>query len=173
MPPPQLEGAWQSACLPLKNADDTDGSARVVYGVTPTLWALDTQLYGDDACAVPTGTIHSDGGWQWERPSTTITGAWEIRFDVRTRTMTPHVDGFIAYLQSLNCGKDFDVGSSTDMLDMACPDLGLKPLAECQAEYDVVAGDGATLRFGARGINRDRCDARSRPPTLGVPLQRL
>jgi hypothetical protein len=171
--PPPLQGAWQSDCLPIKNADDTDGSARLTWGLTPSLWALDTQLFGDDACAMPVGTIHSDGGWGLEGPSSAVPGAFDIRLDVRTRTVTPHVEGFIAYLESLGCGRGHGVDRATDMLDIACPALGLQPFAACQAEYDVVAGDGAGLRFGARAINRDRCDPRSRPPTLGPPLRRL
>jgi len=172
-PPPALAGAWQSDCLPIKNADDTDGSARLVYGLTPSLWALDTQLFGDDACAMPVGTLHTDGGWAFERPSTTVPGAWEVRLDVRTRTVTPHVEGFIAYLESVGCGRGHGVDRATDLLDVSCPALGVEPFATCQAEFDVVAGDGAALRFGARGVGRDRCDARARPPTLGPPLRRL
>jgi hypothetical protein len=172
-PPPALQGAWQSDCLPIKNADDTDGSARLVYGVTPSLWALDALLFGDEACGVPVGTIHSDGGWGLERPSTMVPGAWEVRLDVRTRTVTPHAEGFIAYLESLGCGRGHGVDRASDMLDVACPALGLLPLAACPVEYDVVAGDGVALRFGARGLHRERCDPRSRPPTLGPPLRRL
>jgi hypothetical protein len=172
-PPPVVEGAWQSDCFPITNADDTEGSARIVYGLTPSLWGLDTLLYGDDVCASMVGTIHSDGGWGLERPSTAVPGAWEVRLDVRTRTVTPHAEGFIAYLESLGCGRDHGLDRASDMLDVACPALGLQPLTTCPVEYDVIAGDGQTLRLGARAIQRDRCDVRSRPPTLGPALRRM
>jgi hypothetical protein len=172
-PPPSLVGAWQSDCLPTTNADDTDGSMRVIYGMTSSLWALDTRLFGDGACVNPVGTLHTDGGWAFERASTTVPGAWEVRFDVRTRNITPHDEGFIAYLESVGCGRDYGLDRTSDLLDLSCPALGVEAFAVCQAEFDVVAADGPALRFGARGIGRNRCDARARPPTLGPLLRPL
>lgn len=60
------------------------------------LWAFDLHRFGDDACAALVGTVHADRGWVFERPSVTV-----VRLDVRTPTVTPHVEGFIAHLESL------------------------------------------------------------------------
>jgi hypothetical protein len=172
-PVPALAGAWESACLPMVNADDTDGWARVVVGITPTLWAMDRHLFADDACSAATGTVHIDGGYALEEPSTVVPGAWNARFDFRTRTITPHVDGFIAYLQSLSCGESFGVDRATDVMDVACPALGFRAFETCQADLDVVAVDGNTLRLGLRPADGDVCSPARRPSVLGPPLQRI
>ena len=97
--PPALAGGWASACFAVQNADGTDGFAKMDLDVQPSTWALDLSFYGDDACAARTGTVHVDGPWTLEQPSTTLPGAFDARFDFATRTVTPHVDGFIAFLQ--------------------------------------------------------------------------
>ena len=172
-PRPTLSGAWQSSCFTVVNADDTEGSERIVVGVTHTLWAMDRHLFADDACTAPTGTIHVDGGYVLEAPSPTTERAWEVRFDFRNRTITPHVDGFMAYLESLSCGDSFGVDRSTDVLDVACPALGFRAFGDCQAEYDIVAVDGDALRFGMRPANGDLCAPPRRPTALGIALERI
>jgi hypothetical protein len=172
-PRPTLAGAWQSNCFTVVNADDTEGSARIVVGVTHSLWALDRHLFADDACTAPTGTIHVDGGYELEAPSPTTPGAWNVRFDFRSRTITPQVDGFIAYMESLSCGDSFGVDRSTDVLDTACPALGFRAFGDCQAEHDMVAVDGDTLRFGMRPADGDLCEPPRRPTALGIALERI
>jgi len=172
-PVPALAGSWQSSCMPMVNADDTDGWVRVVVGITPTLWAMDRRLFADDACTAATGTLHTDGGYALEAPSTVVAGAWNARFDFRTRTITPLVDGFIAYLQSLSCGESFGVDRDTDVMDIACPALGFRAFESCQADHDIVLVDGNTLRFGLRPADGDICSDGRRPTALGPPLQRI
>jgi len=174
-PPPQpsLVGAWQSGCFKIVNADETEGSARATFGVTDSLWAMDTQIFGDDTCGQVVGTVHSDGGYALERPSSIAPGAWELRLDVRTRKVTPHVDGFIAYLQAVSCGDGYKVDRAMDILDLSCPALGAQPFATCGAEHDVVVVNGMTLTLGARPADGNVCTPAARPRALGKPFTRM
>ncbi len=171
-PPPVIVGAWQSDCFPVINADETEGSAKVTLGVKDANWGLDMQLFGDDTCGQATGTLHEDGGYALVQPSA-VAGAWELRLDVRTRTVTPHVDGFIYYLQAVSCGDAYKVNRATDILDLACPALGAQPFATCAVGHDLVALDGESLRLGQRPADGNICSEAQRPQSLGRPLRKL
>jgi hypothetical protein len=166
-----LAGAWQSECLPVSSRDDVVEAAVITYGLTPTLWALDVALFDDVDCALPFGTVHTDGGFVVEGPSASVTGAWDILLDVRSQTVTPHADAFLTFLEANQCSGDHGLDRITDMFDAACPALGLVPVSSCSTEYDVVIVDGDALRFGARDPRTRRCDAASRPTSEGPRLQ--
>jgi hypothetical protein len=165
---PSLAGAWQSACLPLSRHDDVVEAVTLTYGLTSTLWSLDLALFDDADCTLPFGTIHTDGGWIFERPSTSVAGAWDIRLDVRNQTVTPHADAFVSFLQANHCGVEHGVDRISDMFEMACPALGLQPVPSCPAAYDIVVVDGDALRFGERDPREPRCHESARP-TRGGP----
>jgi len=172
-PPPTLAGAWQSPCFAIHNADDTDGSARVVHGFTDTLWSTDTALFSDGACVDATATLHVDGGYVLEAPSTSTNGAWDVRFEVRNRTITPHVEGFIAFLQAMSCGEDYGVDRATDAFEVACSAFGWSAATTCSTEFDVVRVDGATMWRGLRPADGQLCEVARRPTSLGAPTTRM
>ena len=172
-PPPTLAGAWQSACFAVHNADDTDGSARIVHGFTDTLWSMDTALFSDAACVDATATLHVDGGYVLEGPSTSTNGAWDVRFEIRSRTITPHVEGFIAFLQAMSCGDDYGVDRATDAFEVSCAAFDWPAATTCGTELDVVRVDGTTLWRGLRPTNGDLCAATQRPTALGLPTTRM
>jgi hypothetical protein len=167
---PPLEGAWQSTCLQLSRHDDAVEAVVLTYGLTSTLWALDVALFDDADCTLPFGTIHTDGGWVLERPSAQIAGAWDIHLDVRSQTVTPHADAFVAFLTSHRCGLEHGVDRISDMFDLACPALGLQPVPSCPTAYDIVIVDGDALRFGERDPRAPRCSESTRPTSGGPPL---
>lgn len=171
--PPTLAGAWQSACFAVHNADDTDGSARVVHGFTDTLWSMDTALFSDTACVDATATLHVDGGYVLEAPSSSTNGAWDVRFDIRNRTITPHVEGFIAFLQAMSCGDDYGVDRATDAFEVACAAFGWPAATTCATEFDVVRVEGATLWRGLRPVDNGLCEVTRRPTALGLPTTRM
>ncbi len=167
-PPPDLQGAWQSACYPIKNADETDGSARMTLGLTASQWARDTQIFEDDACARPAAIIHDDGAFVVDgEPGPS--GGWPIRFDLYGRTITPTSEGFVAYLQAMSCVGDFGVERRTEVTDVGCAALGLLPFSACSAEFDIVARQGEVLTFGQRGAAAP-CSVGARPTSLGPAL---
>ncbi|MDP2341572.1 MAG: hypothetical protein Q8O67_11475 [Deltaproteobacteria bacterium] len=171
---PPIVGGWSSACFPLSYEDGTEGFAQLVFDMTPTAWALDYTMFDDAACTSRLGTIHVDGPWVVERPSATLPGAFEARFDFGTRTVTPHVDGFIAFLQSMACGKSpYAVGAAQDILASGCPTLGFQPTATCRSDYDLVFVNGGTLQFGARPKDNNMCTPDKRPTALGAPLAKV
>ena len=168
---PPIVGAWASSCFGVANEDGTDGFAQLVFDMKPTTWALDYTMFSDDACSARLGTFHIDGPWVVERPSTTLPGAFEARFDFATRTVTPHVDGYIAFLQSMACGQPpYAVGTPQDVLAAGCPALGFQPVAACPSDYDLVFVNGSTLQFGARPADNNMCTPDRRPTALGAPL---
>ncbi len=171
--PPTLSGAWQTECFAVHNADDTDGSARIVHGFTDSLWSTDTSLFADVACADPTATLHVDGGYVLEAPSTSMTGAWNLRLDVRTRTITPHVDGFIFFLEAMQCGEGYGVGRASDAFEITCPAFGWPAVTTCSTERDVVLVDGSSLWRGERTADNGSCQAATRPTAFGAASKRM
>jgi hypothetical protein len=171
---PPIVGGWSSVCFPLSYEDGTEGFAQLVFDMTPTTWSLDYTMFDDAACTSRLGTTHIDGPWVVEKPSTTLPGAFEARFDFAHRTITPHVDGFIAFLQSMACGKaPYAVGTPQDILASGCPNLGFQPLEACRADYDLVFVNGGTLQFGARPKDNNLCTPDRRPTALGSPLAKV
>ena len=168
--PTAIAGAWQSGCLPVSPTDDVVVAVMITYGLTSTLWALDVALFDDVDCALPFGTIHTDGGFFVERPSTSVAGAWDIRLDIRSQTVTPHADAFITFLEANRCGGDYGLDRITDMFDASCPALGLVPVVSCPTAYDIVVVDSDTLRFGQRDPRVPRCTESTRPTSGGPPL---
>jgi hypothetical protein len=172
--PPALVGAWASSCFAVHNADGTDGFAKMDFNIQPATWALDLVFFAAEACATPLGTVHIDGPWVLERPSSILPGAFEARFDFAHRTVTPHVDGFIAFLQSMSCGKaPYAVGKEQDILEAGCPTMGFQPRAACPSDHDVIFVNGDTLQFGQRPPDNDMCTPERRPKALGAPLTRV
>lgn len=171
--PPVLPGAWQSDCLPIRNADDSDGWVRHVHGFTATLWSTDTTVYVDSACTTAAGVLHSEGAFKVVGPSRSTPGAWDVQFDIHERSITPAREGFVAWLSLMECGDGFRVGRATDMFETACPGFFWQPVTGCSSEFDVIRVEGSTMWRGRRPADGHLCDASRRPLSLGDANTRL
>jgi hypothetical protein len=164
---PAIAGKFQNdGCLTQPNPDGTDSYLRVTYDVTPSTWSSDTVIYGDEKCTAKEGTIHQDGPYTLTAPSAKVPGAFDVEMSLAHRLVTPHVDGFVALLQSAGCGKaPYAVNEPQDLLQSGCKDLGLAP---CQKSFDIVKIDGAAaaITFGKRPADNDTCAADKRPAEL-------
>lgn len=168
---PVLVGKFANdGCLASPNADGTTNYMTLAFDITPSTWAIDVVMYGDEACSAKQGTIRMEGPYTIGNPSVSVPGAFEGDFGFTKRTVTPHVDGFIALLQSLSCGKaPYAVNEPQDILASGCKDLGFLPAATCSKDHDLVKleGDGS-LRFGKRPVDNDMCTPEKRPTELGA-----
>lgn len=171
---PSLVGGWASSCFSMQNPDGTDGFGKLDFDLQAATWGVDLTFFADDGCASKVGTVHMDGPYVIERASTVLPGAYEARFDFGRRTVTAHVDGFIAFLQSMSCGKaPYAVGVAQDILDAGCPSMGFQPRATCPSDFDVVFVNGSSLQFGQRPNDNNMCTVDKRPKALGAPLTKV
>jgi hypothetical protein len=86
--------------------------------------------------------------------------------------VTPHVDGYVAVLQSYSCGKPpYAVNEPQDILEAGCQGLGYPARAGCAEEHDLAKIDGDALQLGARSAEADGCAGR-RPTALGAALRK-
>lgn len=173
---PVLAGKFANeGCLAMPAADGTTNYTTLAFELSAATWALDAVMYGDETCSAKQGTIHVEGPYTIGNPALAVPGAFEVDFGFSKRTVTPHVDGFIALLQSLSCGKaPYAVNEPQDVLEAGCKDLGFLPAATCAKDHDLVKveGDGS-LHFGKRPADNDMCTADKRPQELGSVLFKL
>ncbi len=168
---PALVGRWESPCFGVANEDGTDGYARLSYALTSATWSRESSAFADDACAAELGFVHEDGVWTVEKAPSTLPGVFELRFDLRGRWVTPHVDGYVAFLQSMDCGKaPYVVDTPQDIFAAGCPNLGLEPITACSSEYDLVFVNGGILQVGLRSKDKNLCAPDRRPTSLGAPV---
>src|SRR5262245_36327261 len=74
---PVIAGKFANdGCLTQPNADGTDSYIRLTYDITPSTWALDTVIYGDEKCTAKEGTIHQDGPYTLTAPSAKLPGSF-------------------------------------------------------------------------------------------------
>lgn len=165
---PDIAGRYVSDCLPSLQADGSTQYLRLDFDLDDAAWKLDYVTHADDACATKLVTVHIEGPYELERPSTAVEGAWEARFGFTTKTIRPEVDGLRDYLNSLDgCGAaDFATGVAQDVLGTGCAGFGQYPGADCPADYDLVKRDGDDLFFGARPADNNMCTAAKRPAAL-------
>jgi hypothetical protein len=154
-------------CLAQPQADGTTSYLKIAFDLTPTIFSVDLVTYADESCTTKIGTVHIDGPYTIHGPSPSVPGAHEGEFRFARRTVTPHVEGYIALMQSLSCGKPpYAVNEPQDIHVAGCPEMGLRPLAECAGEHDLVKLEGETLRFGKRPADGDLCTPDKRPTEL-------
>jgi hypothetical protein len=168
--PPSLVGRFvHEGCVPRENADGTQSWLKLAGELSPQTWALDIVVFGDDACTTKYATMHIGGPYRIGAPSAAVPGGFEGDFVFAERTITPHVPGFVALLQSYSCGKaPYAVNEPQDVLERGCPELGFLPLAECKQDYDIVKLDGDTLTFGKRPADNNLCTPDKRPTELSA-----
>ena len=158
---PDLAGNWLSPCF-----DQGDGTfANLDFDLAADEWALDYTVHGDEACMVPLVSVHIEGPYTLEQPSA-VDGAWEAVFAFDTKTITPHAPPLVEALDGAGCGTDPWAVGVTQSIAQGCAAFGQYPLKSCAADYDIVALDGDTLRFGARPADNDMCTPAKRPAEL-------
>lgn len=160
-PGPDLAGRWRSACV-----DPGNGQAfRLTFDLTATTWDLAYEAFGDAACGSPFLTVRITGPYTVQAPSATVAGAHEARFDFGTRTVTPASAAAVGFLGQACGGGTFTVGTATD-ISTGCAGLGAYPHGTCASDFDLVARDGDTLRFGKRPADNNMCTEAKRPTEL-------
>ena len=178
---PALIGKYESDCTAGTGADGMtsyektalDVSAGAPGAAGAGTWARDVVVYNDDKCTTKSGTMHDDGGYTMKAPSATLPGAFDVELTTAHRTLTPHVDGYIALMQSYGCGKTpYAVNQPQDVLASGCKDLGFVAANQCATAFDVVKIDAQSLVFGKRPGDGDQCSVAKRPSALGVILKR-
>ena len=168
---PLIAGKFANeGCLSAPNADGTTSYLTLTFDVNPSTWASDVMMYGEETCTTKQGTIHMEGQYTIGNPSVAVPGAFEMDATFAKRTITPHVDGYIALMQSLSCGKaPYAVNQAQDIGAAGCKDMGFPSITECPRDHDLlkVEGDGS-LRFGKRPADNNMCAPDKRPAELST-----
>ena len=159
-----LVGHWTGACSPMSA---TQGST-VTFDITATNWALDFEVFGDLACTARFATLHIEGPYAIGAASSVAAGAHDAKFSFSKKTITSHVDAATQFLSGPNgCAlPGFAVGVARDISGTGCAAMGQRPVAACEADYDLAQVEGDRLTFGARPADNDLCTPAKRPVAL-------
>ena len=165
---PSLVGRWLSPCFP-----QGDGTfARLDFDLGTETWGLDYRVNGDDACAAPLVTVRIEGSYALEGPAS-VEGAWNAVFGFDTKTITPHAQPLVEALDGAGCGSEPWAVDVSQSIAEGCAAFGQYPIATCGSDYDLVARDGDTLRFGQRPADNDMCSLERRPTQLSALVLEL
>jgi len=167
-PAPSVAGHWRSECLPTPQANGSTLYATLdLVGTGTDRWALDYTLHGDAACSAALVTVSIDGTYSIDEPSKVVTDAWNARFGFDDKRITPRVQQLADALTAAHCGTAaWQVGAAQSVYTAGCAAFGQYPAAQCAADYDLVAVDGNSLRFGARPADNNLCNPDKRPTAL-------
>ena len=159
-----LVGHWTGACSPM---GATQGST-VTFDISDTTWAIDFDVFGDLACTAKFATVHIEGPYALGAASSVAAGAHEGKFGFSKKTITPHVDAAAQFLSGASgCAlPGFAVGVPLDISVTGCAAMGQRPIAACDADYDLAYVEGDRLTFGARPADNDLCTPAKRPVAL-------
>lgn len=158
---PELAGRWLSACF----AQPDGTHANLDFDLTPARWALDYRVHADEACETRLVTVHIEGPYVLEGPSA-VADAWDGVFSFDAKTITPHAQPLVDALDEAGCGSEAWAVDGTQSIEDGCAAFGQYPIADCGADYDLVAREGDTLRFGLRPADNDMCSPERRPSEL-------
>ncbi len=159
--PPALTGTWKGAC----EAGDKD-SKRLTFVFTESRWDLDFEQFADTTCTKRKTIVEVGGPYTFGAESTKVAGAWDAVFSFDTRDVTAD-DKKTAKALAKDCKlKKLEAGKPTSLLDAGCAKLGMKKLADCAGEYDLVSVTGITLQLGVRPADGDLCAEDKRPIAL-------
>ena len=160
-----LVGQWES---PVCEAyDDGAGGTNYLtrdFTLSASSWNLVFTVFGDEGCTYPLFSGEIDGPYTLTGPSTSVSGAVEGEFGFEQVAWTAHDPGIADFLTSSSCGAEaWEVGVAQDVSETGC--IGVAhPVAECPAEYDLVALEDGQLFFGERITNM--CAPEGRPAAL-------
>lgn len=164
--PPDLVGAWASACA----ATATRGEfRRLAFDIRGDRWDLRIETFGDPACAKRRHAIHVGGPYAFGAQSSTVAGAWDATFSFDARDVFAD-DARSAKALARLCGVKVKAKQTVDILAAGCAKLGMRPQAQCAADHDVVAIEGDRIRFGVRPADNDLCAAEKRPAALETSI---
>lgn len=159
-----LVGHWTGACSP-KGA--TQGST-VTFDIGAKNWAIDFDMFSDRTCTTRFVTLHIEGPYAIGAASTVVPGARDAKFSFSKKTITAHVDAAEQFLSGANgCAiPGFAIGVARDISVTGCAAMGQRPIAACEADYDLAHVEGERLTFGARPADNDLCTPAKRPVAL-------
>jgi hypothetical protein len=165
-----IAGHWISSCL--AQADGT--FARLDFQIGSTQWALAYTIHASSACDAPVAVVEIDGPYEIGAESPAVQGAFDARFGFEAKTITAHADAVAEALAAAGCGSgQWQLEQPQSVAEAGCAAFGQYPIADCSADYDLVAREGDTLRFGARPADNDLCTPEKRPSALSsVALER-
>lgn len=158
-------GRWRSPCVP----NGQGQHIALAFDIAATNWNLDYVTYGDDACAAPFLSVRVEGTYALTGASS-VAGAQNAVFRFTRKTVTPHGAAAVGYAQSIaSCGTGaWSDGVARDVTASGCAGIGQRPVASCGQDYDLVAVDATTLRFGQRPADNDMCTEDKRPAALAT-----
>jgi hypothetical protein len=164
-----LTGRWSSACIP-------NGSGQHIqlrFDMTRADWSLDYVTYADAACTAPFVTAHIEGPYEVAEPSV-VAGASNGTFRFTRKTLRAHGAAAAGFLSSAQgCGRAIAADVDVDITAEGCAGLGQRPVSACGQDFDLVAVEGDSLRFGQRPGDNDMCTPARRPSALSpLAMQR-
>jgi hypothetical protein len=161
--PPNIAGTWATACAATAKKDFT---TLTFVNTAEGRWDLTAATFSDAACTKRKSALHLGGAYAFGGQSTNVPTAWEGNFTFEARDLTAD-DAKTAKALGKLCGiKKMKAGATVDLHAKGCPKLGLRPAADCAADFDLVALEGDVLRFGVRPADNDMCTAEKRPTAL-------
>jgi hypothetical protein len=158
-------GRWRTACSP----NGQGQHARVDMEVRASDWSLDYATYPDATCSAPFLSVHIEGPWRRVGPST-VAGAENVEFGFTRKAVTAHNEAAVGFARGLaSCGEGtWAAGVARDISASGCAPLGQRPIASCGQDFDLMAVDATSLRFGQRPADNDLCTEARRPAALAT-----
>jgi hypothetical protein len=171
-PKPVIHGKFANeGCLASPNADGTTSYLTLTFDVTPSSWAGDVVMYGEETCTTKQGTIHMEGALI----RNLRVGAGRVRDGrhIRQAHITARRRLHRAHAVAVITQSTYAVRRRTSA---PAAGHGLPPITECPRDHGLVKleGDGS-LRFGKRPADNDVCSPtsaeaqRRRPETRHCP----
>ncbi|MEZ4307488.1 MAG: hypothetical protein R3F14_05510 [Polyangiaceae bacterium] len=161
----ELRGAWLTPCSPVP---DSDPPAFSVYEVKNNgeTGTFRYGMYADEGCTVPLVDFILESKQEVGAALPDIgDDVYELNVYYKKLTATPHVDGYAQALQGAGCGTGpYAVGTPVDFSDTGC--FFFKPIAACEADYDIMKIDADRFYNGVR--TADMCTPDGRPTQLNA-----
>jgi|GEM_PF-1530947 len=166
-----LEGRWASACEPVQTGDGGTLFWLRDFRFVGSYWFLTLVGYADVACSAPLYLLSIDGTFVLGLPNEAVPGSTNSDFGISGTYLTVFAPEFVPELDAAGCGVQAWEVEVTQNVSAGCDAMGVPGVFDCPVEYDVVALEGETLRFGDRTGNL--CVPDTRPTALSAPLTRV
>ncbi|MBM75685.1 MAG: hypothetical protein CMK59_09815 [Proteobacteria bacterium] len=158
-----LVGTWQGSCFSSPSADGSFN--QLTFQMTDQEWSLDYSVYADESCEIKFITVNIIGPYSLGAKIEIEEGAREGTFRFVSRSITPHIAPAIDLIKE-TCGfENLSVGMPADLAS-GCTGLGVYPIADCDADYDIVMLKDNVLHFGQRPADNNMCTAEKRPSSF-------
>lgn len=161
-PAPSLAGLWSSRCI-----DRGAQRSVIVYALTENTWSIDHFVHLDATCSEKFLTVHSEGTYELGEPAGQ--GAYELKWTILKKSITPHNEAAAKYLSSDGCKlPGFESGKPMDLAKNDCGNLGQESIERCPVEFDLVNVSGDWIAFGLRPAEGDICAPQRRPKVVAA-----